>query len=480
MTGHFSRIARNGFGDPLNAYAHTMAWFDDHLYVGTMRANLHLLSRRRPFPTTVWPVPRPEDVYDLDLRAQIWRLAPKRGTWERVLVAPRIVGRTQERVPRDISYRGMTVMRDAREGVDALYVTTWAPSKGRGSLVLRSLDGTTFRPVTDPGLGDPNVSAFRTLTAFRDRLFLSPTAQPGGHTNTPGRPLILELGPRGEWWPAAEPGFGDPDNLAVFELATFADRLYAGTLNAADGFQLWRTDARGEPPYEWTPVIVGGAGRGPLNEAVVTMSVFRDALYVGTGIQNGGYDREHGVGPGAGELIRVWDDDSWDLLVGDPRSLGRRTVRSRSGFGAGFDNPFNGYFWRLGAHEGRLYLGTFNWSVLLPYLAVEDARGEAAERLRWAGVDRVAQFDGGFDLWSSADGERWSPVTTNGFGNAYNYGGRTVLGTPAGLFVGTANPFGPEVALRSANRWVYVPNEDGGAEVWHARTPGGRSGGRTP
>jgi hypothetical protein len=159
--------------------------------------------------------------------------------------------------------------------------------------------------------------------------------------------------------------------------------------------------------------------------------------------------------------------------------VGRRTVRSRSGFGAGFDNPFNGYFWRLGVHEGRLYLGTFNWSVLLPYLAVEDARGEAAERLRWVGVDRVAQFDGGFDLWSSADGERWSPVTTNGFGNAYNYGARTVLGTPAGLFVGTANPFGPEVALRSANRWVYVPNEDGGAEVWHApsrsRPPGGRS-----
>ena len=76
MTGRFSRIARNGFGDPLNAYAHTMAWFDGHLYVGTMRANLHLLSRRRPFPTTVWPVPRPEDVYDLDLRAQIWRLGP--------------------------------------------------------------------------------------------------------------------------------------------------------------------------------------------------------------------------------------------------------------------------------------------------------------------------------------------------------------------------------------------------------------------
>jgi len=33
----FRRIARTGFGDGMNAYAHSMAWFNGHLYVGTTR-----------------------------------------------------------------------------------------------------------------------------------------------------------------------------------------------------------------------------------------------------------------------------------------------------------------------------------------------------------------------------------------------------------------------------------------------------------
>ena len=28
--------------------------------------------------------------------------------------------------------------------------------------------------------------------------------------------------------------------------------------------------------------------------------------------------------------------------------------------GAGFDNPFNGYIWRMCAHDGALYVGTFD------------------------------------------------------------------------------------------------------------------------
>jgi len=59
-------------------------------------------------------------------------------------------------------------------------------------------------------------------------------------------------------------------------------------------------------------------------------------------------------------------------------------------------------------------------------------------------------------------------VTTRGFGNPYNYGARTMISTPCGLFVGTANPFGPKVAVQLPARWMYVPNPRGGAEVWHA------------
>ena len=53
----FRKICANGFGDGYNAYAYSMAWFDDHVYVGTSRANLHLLKLAMPFVhMDVWPV----------------------------------------------------------------------------------------------------------------------------------------------------------------------------------------------------------------------------------------------------------------------------------------------------------------------------------------------------------------------------------------------------------------------------------------
>jgi SAM-dependent methyltransferase len=73
---------------------------------------------------------------------------------------------------------------------------------------------------------------------------------------------------------------------------------------------------------------------------------------------------------------------------------------------------------------------------------------------------------GGFDLWRTRDGVRWYGVTRNGFGNPFNLGGRTMVSTPHGLFIGTANLFGPQVAVRRAAGWRFEPNPLGGAEVW--------------
>ena len=116
--------------------------------------------------------------------------------------------------------------------------------------------------------------------------------------------------------------------------------------------------------------------------------------------------------------------------------------------------------------DGFLYVGTFNWTALLPYLQPIKP-GHIGDRIgRWFGIDNLVRFEAGFDLFRSEDGVQWCPVTTTGFGNPYNYGVRTMVGTPYGLFVGTANPFGPEVAVRTPTGWVYTPNPRGGAEVW--------------
>ncbi len=68
----------------------------------------------------------------------------------------------------------------------------------------------------------------------------------------------------------------------------------------------------------------------------------------------------------------------------------------------------------------------------------------------------------------SYDGENWLPVTRQGFQNPYNYGVRNIVSTPHGLFIGTANPFGPRIATRVSKEWewTYEDNPRSGLEVW--------------
>src|SRR5258707_1173868 len=53
--------------------------------------------------------------------------------------------------------------------------------------------------------------------------------------------------------------------------------------------------------------------------------------------------------------------------------------------------------------------------------------------------------------------------------------------TPSGLFVGAANPFGPEVGMQTPAGWTYAANPKGGLEIWlgdrsHADGKGGEAG----
>src|SRR5262249_31944598 len=118
-------------------------------------------------------------------------------------------------------------------------------------------------------------------------------------------------------------------------------------------------------------------------------------------------------------------------------------------------------------HERWLYVGTFDSSVFAPYSDTKRRTPTERSLLERVGAEQVVKTMGGFDLWRTPDGVRWFPVTRKGFGNPYNYGARNLLSPPLGLFVGTANPFGPQVAVRTfAGHWGYVDNPRGGLEVW--------------
>ena len=224
-------------------------------------------------------------------------------------------------------------------------------------------------------------------------------------------------------------------------MTIFNGFLYAGTINSDMGFQVWKTRADGSP-YQWQKVITAGAFRGNVNEAVVSMCVFKGALYIGTGLQGFGFEKTYDEGPAAAELIRIHPDDSWELIVGDPRRTFEGRKLPLSGLGPGFDNGYNTVIWRMAEHEGWLYAGTEDVSVLLlSWFRIAPRRA----RLWGKAIDAFLDARGGFDLWRSHDGTAWEQVTGVGFGNPRSHGIRTFASTPAGLFVGTATARGCEI-----------------------------------
>jgi len=473
----FTRIAEGGFGDGWNAYAHSMAWFQGALYVGTTRANLCSIKAARPPDLVQWPIRCPDDVYEIDRRAEIWRFDPAARCWLRVFKSPWVEPEPGLRVPREIGYRAMCVFRGRKDVPEALHVLTWSPAKsGRPSMMLRTENGRDFVPVKLLE-HDRGINTYRALCSFNGRLFTSPAGRTAGwqgdkHLGVDdcavGAAVVLEnADPVNDTWRLANPpSFGDEGNLTVFDLAVFDDHLYAVTVNRS-GFQLWKTDGKGEPPYDWHRVLSEGAYRGPLSEGAATLCAHEGYLYVGTGIQNGGFNRALGVGPASAELLRVDSNDSWELVVGTPRETPDGFRSPISGFGPGFDSFFAGYFWNSCSHDGYLYVGSYDWSVFLSYLPLDQWPKRFSRIFHYLDMDRLADRRAGCDLWRSRDGRDWEFVTRDGFGCRYNYGVRRMVSSPHGLFVGTANPFGPEVACHDASGdWRYVPNPRGGLEIW--------------
>ena len=467
---NFRKISENGFGDRNNSYAYSMVWFKDHLYVGTGRATLCFLKPHVPLNVNVWPVECPYTVYSKEFeytqaRGEIWRYSPGTAHWERIYQSPMVTDSQGARFSRDFGYRAMTVFQGKSDSEPALYVATCARSRSSGTIILRSEDGINFFPISKPGLIGLPITSLRSLFPFKGKLYTTPAGATRGNQNTAGFPIIYETSDpvQEEWQAVNEPGFGDFDNKTIYELIDFGNYLYVGTFNN-NGFQIWRTDAQGEPPYHWTKVITRGANRGSLNQGTVSMLVFKDALYVGTGIQNGGYDHRNKIGPAGAEIIRIAHDGSWEIIVGDERD-GQFPL---SGLPAGFGSISNGYIWRMGVHDGWLYAGTMNWSIILRFNRLKSQSQKLNWLLEQVGIENLIKNQGGFDLWRSFDGENWLPVSRQGFGNSYNYGLRNIVSTPYGLFIGTANPFGPRAAVQVNEQWTYEDNPNGGLEIWQS------------
>ncbi|RIK56655.1 MAG: hypothetical protein DCC57_02975 [Chloroflexi bacterium] len=455
----FTQIIVPGFGDRNNSWAWAMQWWNGYLYVGTNRAwhCAETYSLTRQFPT-LFPYPPddpdvecPENPNEMQLAAEIWRYSPLGKMWERVYRSPNdvhIPGTVGYTVARDVGFRGMAVFQEP-DGTEALYVGSVSPrfiwDKAPPPRILRSTDGVNFAPVPqDPGsvLYELVESSLRNPVIYQDKIFfISGTVQGSG-------PLLAASNPAGG---NDEFQIVSPPATIVSAAAVYNGYLYIGVQDLAQGYSILKTDASGPPPYTYTQVVGNGGylTRRP-NHEVLAMEVFDGRLYIGgNGIRG---SLAMGLG-GPAEMIRINPDDSWDLIMGEERETPTGWKFPISGFMPGFGNFFNGHIWRMIDFDGQLFVGTFDAST------VQKDNPERGPTLRPVM---------GFDLYRSANGRDFVPVTRTGFGDKFNFGVRSLEVTPYGLFLGTANYYyGLQIwqlpsADSLADKFVYLPLLSGG------------------
>lgn len=425
---NFTLSAPQGFGDRQNTWAWSMAWFKGKLLVGTNRAEQCVTSAAEarenlgPYPPTDPDISCTPDPNDLPLQAEIWSWNPATKSWTRIFQSPQDVPipgtKPVKYVARDIGFRGMNTFTEP-DGTQALYVSGCSSMEMHpgvpGARMLRSTDGVTFTPIPQHSgtvLGNLANACFRGIETFNNKLVTVAASWKGMGT-------VVQ---------SANPSQGDnsfkqisPTTPQAYEIAPFNGYLYVTFVDQTNGFSVAKTSA--QPPYTYTAVLPKGGYRSPYpNPIALSMQVFQGRLYIG----GDGIQRTAGVKAQGAELFRINPDDSWDLVSGESRSTPAGQKNAVSGLGIGLGWQLNDHMWRMHIYDGRMYVGTF----------------DAATTLRtMPSMVRYVTPELGFDLWWTADGNYFTLVDQNGFEDEFNFGVRTMMDTPYGVFLGSANDY---------------------------------------
>jgi len=514
----FRKIADEGFadfgGDSANSYSWGVGWFKNDLYVGTNRHHLWslMLGLGASFGDLggdllagLLPDPPLDPTFGSlalanDMAGQIWRYHDK--IWTKVYQSPvyRFDGASYEvpgygkvvipegYYPKAYGYRTIGTFK---KYVYACGVGSWMPPMPY-TTILRSRSGNpdTWEDVTGALATTTNVRGF---VEWKGKLFIAASLE-GPMPAIGGGSVVFASSDPGKkpWKEVSEVGFGNPQNVEIYYLTVFNNHLYASTVNYDTGFEVWKTDGTTDcsGKYVWTNVMKNGGG-DTWNQFGMHMEPFGKYLYIGTAV-GAGTVRKNGemVGSRPFEVFRVDKYDNVELIVGsrmayDPIEGGPSPRIPKSGWPAGFGNPFNVYVWKMGVFDGWLYLGTLDLCSMLLKAVEEDPSslttmlstyvstypaddlnftddinsalkdGVLSNKLISSVAGKLYDRFGGGDIWKTKDGRTWIPVTLNGLGNPKNYGFRQIV--PSGddtLAIGTANPF--------------TGKENGGCEAWLA------------
>jgi hypothetical protein len=204
-------------------------------------------------------------------------------------------------------------------------------------------------------------------------------------------------------------------------LVEFKGDLYAGTTGSASFLAIPSAIYRSKDGKTWKKVSPDGFGDPANNNVIVTMVVFREKLYVGTGSWD--------TNTAKAQLWRTSNGTDWEPVTKD-----------------GFDGDSNSFMvFHLDVFQNMLYSAVVNWGkgVQLyrsttgnpgswvkattifddPQYATQGVYGVITfnDRLYMA----LGWWDAGMNVakvgvFRSQDGATWEPVTTDGFGDTTN------------------------------------------------------------
>ena len=191
--------------------------------------------------------------------------------------------------------------------------------------------------------------------------------------------------------------------------------MYAGTGNPPGAgpsvYGVWKTDGTGSAPYQWTESSRPAALRGQTADYAMSLQIFADPTYCpGIGCLYVGTDRPN-------EIVRIHPDttgkvpvdavDSWDLVVGNPRTIppgytGAGLLSRRSAASGNIsttDSPGTSGEWEWADRACTWALGT---GAPTNYIQPTFAPFQSQEF--------------GTDLWRTPDGVHWPFVSKVGLG----------------------------------------------------------------
>ncbi|HUA34085.1 MAG TPA: hypothetical protein VMA09_10805 [Candidatus Binataceae bacterium] len=285
-------------------------------------------------------------------------------------------------------------------------------------------------------------------------LWMSPVAAVGGLTNADAA----------NWQELWKVNFYDPDGVTAHTvvggaLASFDGFLYWGTLQVplsgvAEHYQAF-------PPPSFPPI--------PSDFAMAILGTQRPiAIFRCCGTTLTDVDPQPATELLYGDAeLPVYGGGQWFLV---PNNMGGNPGEYGP---AGFGNVFNAYTWSMATFNNNLYIGTFDWSIVIATLA-DSVTAETGIRALQTGPNTVQSlsnfFNNGFfanniaiyapgaDIWRFQDDT--SPAvaeTLDGLGNPFNYGIRTMVADANALWMGTANPFNLEIPDGGWELWQGVP-----------------------